>query len=61
MVILRGGQIALFLGMLGAFGQLLRAFAGFRLLAVAGGGLLPLVDLLLQGRLGGIVAHDPEA
>ncbi len=49
-------QFAFFLGMLGAFGQLLGAFAGFRLGAIARGGLLPIVDLLLRGGPGGIVA-----
>jgi len=56
-----GRQVALFLGVLGALGQLFRPFAGFRLRAVARRGLLPLVDLLLQRRLGGSVAHDAEA
>src|ERR1035437_7800681 len=54
-------KVALFLGMPGALGQLLRPFAGFRLRAVARRGLLPFVDLLLHRRLGGIVAHDAEA
>ena len=60
-MILRGRKIALLLGMLGTLGQLLRALLGFRLGAVARRGLLPGVDLLLQRRLGGIVAHDAEA
>ena len=55
-MILRLREVALFLGMLGALGQLLRAFAGFGLGAIARRGLLPVVDLLLQRRLGGIVA-----
>ena len=49
-------KVALFLGMLGAFGQLILTFAGFRLGAIARRGLLPVVDLLLQRRLGGVVA-----
>src|SRR5258708_24644250 len=53
-------KVALLLGLLGAFGQLLRALAGFRLRTVARGGLLPFVDLLLQRYLGGSVAHHAE-
>src|SRR5438874_12120902 len=60
-VIFRGGEVALFLGVLGALGRLLGAFAGLRLGAVARRGLLPVVDLLLQRRLGGIVARAGEA
>ncbi len=54
-------EVALVFGMLGALGQLLRAFAGLGLRAVARRGLLPFLDLLLQRRLGGIVAHEGEA
>src|SRR2546430_2052928 len=56
-----GGEVALFLGVLGALGQLLGAFASLRLGAVTRRGLLPVVDLLLQRRLGGIVARAGEA
>ena len=59
-MILRGRKVALLLGMLGAFGQLFGAFAGFRLGAVARCGLLPVVDLLLQRRLGRVVAGTAE-
>ena len=51
MVIFRLRKVALFFGVLGAFGQLLGAFVGFGLGAIARRGLLPLVDLLLQPRL----------
>ena len=46
-----GGKIALFLCMLGALGQLLLSFAGLGIGAVALGGLLPVVDLLLRAAL----------
>ena len=61
MVIFRGRLVALMLGMLGPRRQLLRTLAGFRLRAVARGGLLPVVDLLLQRRLGGVVARGAKA
>ncbi len=53
--------VALVLGFLGALGELFRTFASLRLRAIARRGLVPVVDLLLQRRLGGIVAHGPEA
>src|SRR5580698_9737093 len=46
--------------MLGAFGKLILTFAGFRLRAIAGRGLLPVVDLLLQRRFGGGIADSTE-
>src|SRR5207237_8481985 len=60
-VIFRGGEVALFLGVLGALGQLLGAFASLRFGSVTRRGLLPVVDLLLQRRLGGIIARAGEA
>src|SRR5689334_14441502 len=60
MMVFRRGEVALLLGVLGALGELLAAFAGLRLRTVARGVLLPLVDLLLQGRLGGIVGGRAE-
>src|ERR1700704_1323494 len=59
-MILRGRLVAFMLGVLGAGRQLLRTLAGFRLRAVARGGLLPVLDLLLQCRLGRVVARSSE-
>ena len=59
-MIFGGREVALVLGMLGALGKLLGTFAGLRLGAIARRGLLPVVDLLLQRRLGGIVADGPR-
>ena len=53
--------VALVLSLLGALGELFRSFAGFRLRAVARRGLVPVVDLLLQRRLGGIVPDRAQA
>ena len=61
MMVFRQRKVALMLGVLGALGQLLGAFASLRLGAVTRRGLLPVVDLLLQRRLGGIVARAGEA
>ena len=60
MVILGLRNIALFLGVLGAFGQLLGPFVGFGLGAIARGGLLPIVDLLLRRGFGGLVGRSAE-
>jgi hypothetical protein len=60
-MIFRRREVALFLGMPGAFGQLLRPFAGLRLGAVARRGLLPVVDLLLRRRLERVVATAAQA
>jgi hypothetical protein len=60
-MIFRGGKVALFLRMLGAFGQLLLSLAALGIGAVAIGGLLPGVDLLLRRCLGGVVAGGAEA
>ena len=54
-------QVALFLGVLGAFGELFRAFAGLRLRAVARRGLVSVVDLLRQRSLCCVVADGAEA
>src|ERR1700688_5030187 len=59
-MVFRRGEVAPFLGLFGAFGQLLLPLASLGLGAVASCGLLPLVDLLLQRRLGGIVACGAE-
>jgi len=61
MVILCRSLVALMLGMLGALGEFFRALAGFRLRAITRGGLLPVIDLLLQRSLGRIVADRAEA
>src|ERR1700761_6189386 len=61
MMVLGFRQIALFLGMLGALGQLLRSFAGLRLRTIPGRGLLPVVDLLLHRRLGGVVGRSTKS
>src|SRR6478672_6155897 len=61
MMILCSRLVALVLGMLGSLGELLGSLAGFRLGAVARRGLLPFIDLLLQGSLGGFVAGSAEA
>ena len=45
-MIFRGGLVALMLGVLGAFGELLRTLAGLGLRAIARRSLLPVVDLL---------------
>src|SRR6516165_10920727 len=60
-MVLGGRKISFLLCMLGAFGELLGALAGFRLGAVARGRLLPVVDLLLRRSLGGVVACRGEA
>src|SRR5258708_19843444 len=60
-MISRRRQVAFFFGLFGARGQLLRSLAGFRLGTITRGGLLPVVDLLLQRRLGGIIAGRSEA
>jgi len=60
-MVLRFRKVALFLGVLGAFGQLVLSFAGLGVGAVALGGLLPVVDLFLRRRLGGIFANGAEA
>src|SRR3954447_17242390 len=59
-MIFRSRLVALMLGVLGLFGQLLGAFAGLRLGAVALRGLLPVLDLLLHGHLVGLVARRAE-
>src|ERR1700747_1896487 len=56
MMVFGGREIPLFLCMLGALGKLLGPLASLGLGAVARRGLLPVVDLLLRRRLGGIVA-----
>src|SRR5258708_39983509 len=55
-MVFRGREIALFLGVLGAFGQFSLPFAALGIGAVALRGLLPVVDLLLQRSLCGVVA-----
>src|SRR6185437_3796908 len=60
-MVFRLREVALFLGDLGALGQLLGAFVGLGLGAVALRGLLPVVDLLLDRGLGGVVAGGAEA
>src|SRR5205807_3139155 len=60
-VVFRCRLVALVLGVLGALGKLFRAFVGFGLRAVARRGLVPVVDLLLQRRLGGVVVDGAEA
>src|SRR5690348_5619731 len=55
-MILRRSEFAFLFGMLGALGELFGAFTGLGLRAVARRGLLPVVDLLLQCSLHGIVA-----
>ena len=59
-MIFRFRKIALLLGMLGPLRQLLLPFAALGIGAVALRGLLPLVDLLLHRRLGGLVARGAE-
>ena len=56
MMVFRGSLVALVLGVLGAFSELFGALAGLWLGAVARRSLLPVIDLLLQCRLGGIVS-----
>src|SRR5262244_3172765 len=52
-----GGEVALLLGVLGALGQFLAALMGRRLGAVARRSLLPVLDLLRQRGLVGVVAR----
>src|SRR3954451_14404815 len=59
-MIFRSRLVALMLGVLGLFGQLLGAFAGLRLGAVALRGLLPVLDLLLSRGFGGLVGRGAE-
>src|SRR5262245_52076796 len=61
MVVLRRRLVALMLGMLGARGELFRTLAGFRFRTVTRRGLVPVVDLLLQGRFRSLVADGPQA
>src|SRR5689334_2712693 len=60
MVIFLGGEVAFFLGMFGAFGQLLAALMRRGLGAVARGGLLPIFDLLGHRRLVGVIGWAEE-
>ena len=60
-MILRGGKIALVLGVFGALGKLLGAFTGLGLGTVSRRRFLPVVDLLLQSRLRSGVADGAEA
>src|SRR5882724_10930783 len=59
-MILRSRFVALMFGVLGALGELFRTLAGFRLRTVACRGFLPVVDLLLQCRLGGLIGGGGE-